>query len=84
MKFKLISESDVKVLREARKILKKLQKKENKLNEREDEAVNEVNDNALDSAPATLEHMFKHWQLLDELDAVHVDINADNTLSLNV
>lgn len=79
MKITMISEEDVKVIRAAKKVLKKLQKKEIKLNAAEDLAIEK---------PETVRHYgdvaLPHWRFLDELDylGVHVDTSFNGELSL--
>lgn len=63
MKFNMISENDRKVLREARKILTKIAKKEIRLNAAENDARDNLNKETWPAAKA-------HWRMLDELDAL--------------
>lgn len=63
MKFNMISENDRKVLREARKILTKIAKKEIRLNAAENDARDNINKETWPAAKA-------HWRMLDELDAL--------------
>ena len=61
MQYKMISETDRKILREARKVLTKLAKKEIRLNAAEN--ADRGNPNK-ESWPAA----HSHWRMLDELD----------------
>ena len=76
MKFKMINDADVAVLREARKILKKLKKQQNKLNAAEDAA---LDNNKLDYQTVAL----KNWRMLDELDALHISVYGNGDMSLD-
>lgn len=76
MKFKMINDADVAVLREARKILKKLKKQENKLNAIED---GDLVDQTKEWKTSTLEH----WRMLDELDALHISVYGNGDMSLD-
>lgn len=76
MKFKLIDAKDVAVLREACKILKKLKKRENKLNAIED---GELTDTKKEWKTAALEH----WRMLDELNALHIGVEENGDMSLD-
>ena len=76
MKFKMINDADVEILREARKILKKLKKLQNKLNAAEDTA---LDNNKLDYQTAAL----KNWQMLDELNALHINVYGNGDMSLD-
>lgn len=83
MKLTLITDADAKVLREARKILKKLKKLENTLN------CLENCDSTLDAKIAASKYKDwktvarTHWKMYDELDALHVEID-DSTGELNL
>lgn len=70
MKFKHVSDEDVKVLRAAKKILKKLKNKENKLNDLVDKACenNSPNLEALND---------KHDRMLDEYDKLGISVLGD-------
>lgn len=63
MNFRMISEHDVEVIREARKILTKIVKKEIRLNAAENDARDDLNKETWPAAKA-------HWRMLDELDAL--------------
>lgn len=76
MKFKMISDADVAVLREARKVLKKLKKKENKLCNLEKQA---LDDKTKDYKSIAL----KYWRMLDELDALHISVGENGDMSLD-
>ena len=76
MKFKMINDADVEILREARKILKKLKKLQNKLNAAEDTA---LDNNKLDYQTVAL----KNWRMLDELDALHISVYGNGDMSLD-
>ena len=76
MKFKTISAADVAKLREARKVLKKLKMRELKLNVIED-------DTLLDKSKDWKKNALKQWQLLDELAAVHINVDANGDMSLD-
>lgn len=76
MKFKTISAADVAKLREARKVLKKLKMRELKLNVIED-------DTLLDKSKDWKKNALKHWQLLDELAALHINVDANGDMCLD-
>ena len=76
MKFKTVSDADVAKLREARKVLKKLKMRELKLNVIED-------DTLLDKSKDWKKNALKHWQLLDELAALHINVDANGDMSLD-
>lgn len=76
MKFKMISENDVKVIREARKVLKKLKKQQNKL-----DAI-EAGD-LVDPTKEWKTSALKHWRMLDELDALHIGVEDNGDMSLD-
>lgn len=76
MKFTQISENDVEIIRKARKILKKLEKKCNALNQLEQKA---RTDPSLDYQAIAI----KNWNLLGEFEHLKIDLNADDTLSIN-
>ena len=76
MKFKMINDADVAVLRKARKVLKKLKMREFKLNDIE-------NDVLLDESKDWKKNALKHWQMLDELAALHINVDANGDMSLD-
>lgn len=76
MKFTQISESDVEIIRKARRILKKLQKKYNELSRLEKKACTTT---SMDYRAIAL----KNWNLLGEFEHLKIDVNADDTLSIN-
>ena len=76
MKFKMINDADVAVLRKARKVLKKLKMREFKLNAIEDDVL-------LDESKDWKKNALKHWQLLDELAALHINVDANGDMSLD-
>ena len=76
MKFKMINDADVAILRKARKILKKLKKLQNKLNAAEDAAIDNIK---LDYQTAAL----KNWRMLDELNALHISVYGNGDMSLD-
>ena len=76
MKFKMINDADVAILRKARKILKKLKKQQNKLNAAEDAALDNIK---LDYQTAAL----KNWRMLDELNALHISVYGNGDMSLD-
>lgn len=83
MKFKIISASDVIILREARRILKNLKKQENTLN------CLENSDSTLDPKIAASKYKDwktvarTHWRMLDELEALHISVEENGDMSLN-
>ena len=76
MKFKMINDADVAVMRKARKVLKKLKMRELKLNVVED-------DSLLDESKDWKKNALKHWQMLDELAALHINVDANGDMSLD-
>ena len=76
MKFKMINDADVAVLRKARKVLKKLKMCEFKLNAIEDDVL-------LDESKDWKKNALKHWQMLDELAALHINVDANGDMSLD-
>ena len=76
MKFKTISAADVAKLREARKVLKKLKMRELKLNAIED-------DTLLDESKDWKKNALKNWQMLDELAALHINVDANGDMCLD-
>ena len=76
MKFKTISAADVAKLREARKVLKKLKTRELKLNAIED-------DTLLDESKDWKKNALKNWQMLDELAALHINVDANGDMCLD-
>ena len=76
MKFKMINDADVAVLRKARKVLKKLKMREFKLNVIEDDVL-------LDESKDWKKNALKHWQMLDELAALHINVDANGDMSLD-
>ena len=76
MKFKMINDTDVAILRKARKILKKLKKLQNKLNAAEDAAIDNIK---LDYQTAAL----KNWRMLEELNALHINVYGNGDMSLD-
>lgn len=65
MQYKMISNTDRKILREARKVLTKLAKKEIRLNAAENAAHNDPDKETWPAAKA-------HWRMLDELDELRL------------
>lgn len=76
MKFKLIDANDVAVLRAARKVLKKLKKRENKLNAIEDSDL-------VDPTKEWKTSALEHWRMLDELEALHIGVDETGDMSLD-
>ena len=76
MKFKMINDADVEILREARKVLKKLKKLQSMLNAAEDAA---IDNNKLDYQTVAL----KNWRMLDELNALHISVYGNGDMSLD-
>ena len=65
MQYKMISDTDRKILREARKVLTKLAKREIRLNAAEDAARNDPDKETWPAAKS-------HWRMLDELDKLRL------------
>lgn len=77
MKFKVIDAADVDIIREARKVLKRLQKRINRLDKKRETAF----------VYAFEKHDMiakEEYRLLDELDALHVRAEANCDMSLEV
>lgn len=77
MKFKMISNEDVKVVRAARKALTRIAKKLRRLNAAEDKA---HNDPSKDTTPAAL----ANWRMLDEVEALGVSSLDGDQLSIRI
>ena len=77
MKFKMISNEDVKVVRAARKALTRIAKKLRRLNAAEDEA---RNDPSKDTTSAAL----ANWRMLDEVEALGVSSLDGDQLSIRI
>lgn len=77
MKFKMISDEDVKTIRAARKVLTKIAKKLRRLNAAEDEA---VNDQKKDYKSAAL----ANWRMLDEVEMLGVSSLDGDLLSIRL
>ncbi len=77
MKFKMISEEDVKAVRAARKALTRIAKKAKRLNDAEDAA---RADPEKDTAPAAL----ANWRMLDEMEALGITESDGSRLSLRI
>lgn len=75
MKFKVIDAADVNILREARKILKRLQKRIDKLDEKREAA---YGDKTKDYDALTKEE----YRLFDELAVLYVCAEVDGALTL--
>lgn len=75
MKFQMISAADVDIIREARKALKRLQKRLDKLDEKRTVALRDTSKNYMKAANDCN-------RLLDELDALHIRVEIDNDMSL--
>lgn len=73
-KFKIVAAEDVEVLRKAKKILKKLQKQLRKFEGAIDKKL------MYGELPA---NSWKLWRLYDELEALSIGIEADESFSLN-
>lgn len=65
MKFRMISDADVKAIRTARKALNRIAKRAKRLNAADDAALKDQN---VDWKP----HALKNWRMLDELDALGI------------
>ena len=74
MKFKMISDEDVKAIRAARKALTRIAKKLRRLNAAEDEARDDPNKDYKSAALA-------NWRMLDEVEALGIS-NSDSDLLL--
>lgn len=77
MKFQMIAAADVDIIREARKALKRLQKRVNKLDEMR---VNAFSDKTKDYKSIVKEE----YRLLDELNALHIRAETNGDMSLEV
>lgn len=75
MKFQMISAADVGVIREARKALKRLQKRLAKLDEKRMDALHDMSKDYISAANDCN-------RMLDELETLHVRVETDNDMSL--
>lgn len=78
MKFEMIAASDVDIIREARKALKRLQKRINKLDEKREAALGSKNKSCADYRSVANEE----WRFLDELRALHIRAELNGDMSL--
>lgn len=77
MKFQMIAAADIDIIREARKALKRLQKRVNKFDEMRENA---FNDKTKDYKSIVKEE----YRLLDELNALHIRAETNGDMSLEV
>lgn len=77
MKFKMISDEDVKVIRAARKALTRIAKKLRKLNAAEDEALDNQSKDYQSAALA-------NWRMLDEVEALGISSSDGDQLSIRL
>ena len=77
MKFKMISDEDVKAIRAARKALTRIAKKLRRLNAAEDEARDDLNKDYKSAALA-------NWRMLDEVEALGISSSDDDLLSIRL
>lgn len=77
MKFKVIDAADVDIIRETRKVLKRLQKRINRLDKKREAA---FGDKTKDYDALTKEE----YRLLDELEALHIRAEENGDMSLEV
>lgn len=77
MKFKMISDEDVKAIRAARKALTRIAKKLRRLNAAEDEARDDLNKDYKSAALA-------NWRMLDEVEALGISSSDGDQLSIRL